>query len=134
MHFLASNSSLEDMLDKVFSGQTNRTKLTDLPDHSYAWLGETVGGLVTLLTLVIAVAVVWKKNAEAVGRILTALQSLLQNCNTLVRRVGESPPPPVPPRTHMRNQSDEERLRARALGLEAGGQHLYAAPAGGVWI
>ena len=88
MHFLASNSSLEDMLDKVFSGQTNQTKPTDLPDHSYAWLGETVGGLVTLLTLVIAVVIVWKKNAESVGRILTALQSLLQE--KVTRFVGFS--------------------------------------------
>ena len=94
MHFLASNSSLEDMLDKVFSGQTNQTRPTDFPDYSYAWLGETVGGLVTLLTLVIAVVVVWKKNAEAVGRILTAMQTLLQNCNTLVRWVRIPPLPP----------------------------------------
>ena len=56
--------------------------------NSYAWLGETVGGLVTLLTLVIAVVIVWKKNAESVGRILTALQSLLQE--KVTRFVGFS--------------------------------------------
>ena len=144
MLFRAANASLDDIWVTTTDGVGDWTdRLADRLANSTDGLsdggvdgaagGGGVGG-VALLSVLIGLMVVVKRNLELVSRILGQCSGLLNPIINFVRTERDNEPPPLPLRTYPqrpnpRNLTDEEVVAARQayrLANDAAGHHLYA--------
>ena len=120
-----TNVSIFDLVsgvnDASVSGTDGSSPSGDAQTGSHV-VGGAVGACSAVMFLII-VGLIIKKNLEAVAQICasiaqicTTVQGTFNDITTTIRSIGNrgDAPPPLPPRTHPRNLTDEEILYMRA--------------------